>query len=63
MEYVDLGLPSGKKLGKCNLGANMEEEDGLFFQFGDTVGYTKDSDQIDMLNNGIIINLKCYVRD
>ena len=44
MEYVDLGLPSGKKLGKCNLGANMEEEDGLFFQFGDTVGYTKDSD-------------------
>ena len=42
MEYVDLGLPSGKKWAKCNLGATIEEEDGLFFQFGDTVGYTKD---------------------
>ena len=41
-EYVDLGLPSGKKWAKCNLGANSEEESGLYFQWGDTVGYTKE---------------------
>ena len=39
MEYVDLGLPSGKKWAKCNLGANSEEESGLYYQWGDTVGY------------------------
>ena len=42
MEYVDLGLPSGKKWAKCNLGANSEEESGLYFQWGDTQGYTKE---------------------
>lgn len=40
MEYVDLGLPSGKKWAKCNLGANSEEEYGLYFAWGETVGYT-----------------------
>ena len=43
MEYVDLGLPSGKKWAKCNLGANFEDEEGLFFQWGDIVGYTRES--------------------
>ena len=42
MEYVDLGLPSGKKWAKCNLGANSEGESGLYFQWGDTQGYTKE---------------------
>ena len=42
MKYVDLGLPSGKKWAKCNLGASSEEEYGLYFQWGDTVGYTKE---------------------
>ena len=42
MEYVDLGLPSGKKWAKCNLGANSEEESGLYFQWGDIKGYTKE---------------------
>ena len=41
MEYVDLGLPSGKKWAKRNLGANSEEEYGLYYQWGDTVGYSK----------------------
>ena len=40
MEYVDLGLPSGKKWAKCNLGATSEEEYGLYYQWGDIVGYT-----------------------
>ena len=51
MEYVDLGLPSGKKWAKCNLGANSEEESGLYFQWGDTVGYTKDQIGTDKIFN------------
>ena len=41
-EVVDLGLPSGLRWAKCNLGANSPEEAGLYFQWGDTVGYTKE---------------------
>ena len=39
-DYVDLGLPSQLKWAKCNIGATSEEEAGLFFQWGDTQGYT-----------------------
>lgn len=39
-EYVDLGLPSGNLWAKYNIGANSEEEGGLYFQWGDTQGYT-----------------------
>ena len=39
-DYVDLGLPSNLKWAKCNIGANSEEEAGLYFQYGDTQGYT-----------------------
>ena len=39
-DYVDLGLPSQLKWAKCNIGANSEEESGLYFQWGDTQGYT-----------------------
>ena len=39
-DYVDLGLPSQLKWAKCNIGANTEEEAGLYFQWGDTQGYT-----------------------
>ena len=39
-EYVDLGLPSGLLWAKCNVGAATEEEAGLYFQWGDTQGYT-----------------------
>ena len=51
MEYVDLGLPSGKKRAKCNLGATSEEESGLFFQWGDIEGYTKGQAGIDKFFN------------
>ena len=37
-EYVDLGLPSGLKWAKCNIGATSETEDGVFFQWGDISG-------------------------
>lgn len=38
-EFVDLGLPSGLKWAKCNIGAESETDYGLYFQWGDTVGY------------------------
>jgi hypothetical protein len=41
-EYVDLGLPSGTKWAKMNVGASSETDYGLFFQWGDTQGYTAD---------------------
>ena len=33
-EYVDLGLPSGAKWAKCNVGADKQCDSGLFFQWG-----------------------------
>lgn len=39
-EYVDLGL--SVKWAKWNIGATKEEEYGLYFQWGDTQGYTAD---------------------
>lgn len=37
LDYVDLGLPSGLLWAKKNLGAETEEDAGLYFQWGDTV--------------------------
>jgi hypothetical protein len=37
---VDLGLPSGILWVDRNVGASSPEEAGLYFQWGDTVGYT-----------------------
>ena len=41
-EYVDLGLPSGLKWATCNVGADSPEQAGLYFAWGETVGYTAD---------------------
>ena len=41
-EYVDLGLPSGLKWATCNIGANLPEQSGLFFQSAEINGYTLD---------------------
>ena len=38
--YVDLGLPSGTLWATCNVGAKKPSEYGLYFQWGDTYGYT-----------------------
>ena len=35
-EYVDLGLPSGLKWAKCNLGAENETDYGDYFMWGST---------------------------
>ena len=39
-KYVDLGLPSGLKWATCNIGATSPEQAGLYFAWGETVGYT-----------------------
>lgn len=39
---VDLGLPSGLKWANMNVGATSPEDAGLYFQWGDTIGYTKE---------------------
>lgn len=39
-EYVDLGLPSGTLWATMNVGATSETGYGLYFQWGDTQGYT-----------------------
>ena len=41
-DYVDLGLPSGTLWAKMNVGANKPTDYGLYFQWGDTIGYTAD---------------------
>lgn len=42
---VDLGLPSGTMWASCNVGADSPEEYGLFFAWGETVGYGFDTYQ------------------
>ena len=39
-EYVDLGLPSGLKWAKCNIGAETETDYGDFFMWGSTTPNT-----------------------
>lgn len=41
--FVDLGLPSGLKWAKANLGAEEETDPGLYYQWGDIEGHAKDS--------------------
>ena len=42
VEAVDLGLPSGTKWANMNVGASKPEDGGLYFAWGETVGYTTD---------------------
>lgn len=46
-DYVDLGLPSKLLWAKKNLGAETEEDAGLYFQWGDTQGYTAEQVGVD----------------
>ena len=39
-DYADLGLPSGTLWATCNVGATLPEQAGLYFAWGETVGYT-----------------------
>lgn len=42
---VDLGLPSGVKWASLNLGADNEYDFGLYYSWGDTVGYPSIADR------------------
>ena len=64
---VDLGLPSGLKWADRNVGALSPEDAGLYFAWGETVGYTVEqveagektfdfSDYFDTTNNGLTFN-------
>lgn len=37
--YVDLGLPSGTKWATMNIGAERETDSGLYFAWGEVIGY------------------------
>ena len=41
-DYVDLELPSGTLWATCNVGASKPSDPGLYFQWGDTIGYAED---------------------
>ena len=61
---VDLGLPSGTKWAKMNLGANSPEEGGYYFAWGDTVKTEKDNsrvftwDNYSLIERSIVENVK-----
>ena len=42
-EYIDLGLPSGLKWAKCNVGADKETDYGYYFQWGETEPHDADT--------------------
>ena len=46
-EAVDLGLPSGLLWANKNIGAETEEDAGLYFQWGDIQGYTAEQVGVD----------------
>lgn len=59
LEAVDLGLPSGTLWANMNIGAQMPEEFGLYFAWGETVGYgtdTSDGHSFDSSNYTFNIN-------
>ena len=43
VEAVDLGLPSGTLWANMNVGATSTTDDGLYFAYGETTGYTSDT--------------------
>lgn len=47
---VDLGLPSGTKWANMNVGATAQNEYGLFFAWGETVGYSSETDDGHLFN-------------
>lgn len=46
-EYVDLGLPSGTLWAKMNVVATSETDNGLYFAWGETEGYTAEQVGVD----------------
>ena len=57
-DFVDLGLPSGTLWSTMNVGASKLSDYGLYFQWGDTVGYT--SNQVGQDKQFDLSNYKFY---
>ena len=51
---VDLGLPSGTLWANMNVGATSSSDDGLYFAYGETTGYTSDT------SDGHVFNWTTY---
>ena len=62
-EYVDLGLPSGLKWAKCNIGAEKETDYGDYFQWGETTPDTDYSWATYKYRNGSSDTLTKYCTD
>lgn len=64
---VDLGLPSGTKWANMNVGATKPQDFGLYFAWGETVGYSSGSHRFDGRNYkwcyGDLSRLKKYSND
>lgn len=54
VEAVDLGLPSGTLWANMNVGATSTTDDGLYFAYGETTGYTSDT------SDGHVFNWTTY---
>ena len=54
-QLIDLGLPSGIRWADRNIGAMNPEDAGLYFQWGDTIGYTADQ-----VGNGKVFDWNSY---
>ena len=59
-EYVDLGLPSGLKWAKCNVGAEKETDYGDYFQWGDINDKTNYDCSWESYKYGDDLNLSKY---
>ena len=61
VQAVDMGLPSGTKWANMNIGADKEEDAGLYFAWGETEGYVADGSDDHFLNwfptNGVMIHV------
>ena len=59
-EYVDLGLPSGLKWAKCNIGATSEADYGSYFQWGDIEDKSKYNCNWTNYKYGNVLNISKY---
>ena len=59
-EYVDLGLPSGLKWAKSNVGAEKETDYGDYFQWGDIENKSNTDCSWESYKYGDDLNLSKY---
>ncbi len=60
-DFVDLGLPSGTLWATCNVGAESEEDFGLYFSWGNVEGAPKDGIESGEFTFGTYGNMVKYM--